>query len=77
MYKDGTTYDRNGNKMFDGKYKNDQRHGKWIHYYENGQINQISYYNNGKFDLAIELFNNMIFNEEFDDFLTLPAYEYI
>ena len=34
-------------------------------------------YNNGKFDLAIEVFNNMIFNGEFDDFLTLPAYQHI
>ena len=34
-------------------------------------------YNNGKFDLAVDLFNKMIFNEEFDDFLTLPAYEHI
>jgi len=34
-------------------------------------------FDNGKFDLAVTLFNSMIFNEEFDDFLTLPAYEHI
>jgi len=31
----------------------------------------------GKFDLALKLFKDMIFKEEFDEFLTLPAYQYI
>ena len=34
-------------------------------------------YSNGKFDLAVELFSNMITSSEFDEFLTLPAYKYI
>ena len=34
-------------------------------------------YNRGKFDLAINLFSNMIKKDEFDEFLTQPAYEYI
>ncbi|WP_341907904.1 malate synthase A [Fluviicola taffensis] len=34
-------------------------------------------YNQGKFELATELFKQLIFNEELDDFLTLKAYEYI
>ena len=34
-------------------------------------------YSNGKFDLAVELFSNMITSIEFDEFLTLPAYKYI
>ena len=31
----------------------------------------------GKFNLALKLFKDMIFKEEFDEFLTLPAYKYI
>jgi malate synthase len=34
-------------------------------------------YINGKFDLAIELFSEMIKKDDFDEFLTLPAYKYI
>ena len=34
-------------------------------------------YSSGNFDLAIELFTEMIFNDDFDDFLTLPAYQHI
>jgi malate synthase len=34
-------------------------------------------YNHGKFELATELFKQLIFSEELDDFLTLKAYEYI
>ena len=34
-------------------------------------------FNNGKFDLAIKLFSAMIKKDEFDEFLTLPAYEFI
>ena len=34
-------------------------------------------YSNGKFDLAVELFSNMITSNKFDEFLTLPAYKYI
>ena len=34
-------------------------------------------YNNGKFDLAANLFKDMILKDDFDDFLTLPAYKYI
>lgn len=30
-----------------------------------------------KFDLAIELFNTLVTNSEFEEFLTLPAYQYI
>lgn len=32
---------------------------------------------NTKFNLAIELFNSLITNDEFEEFLTLPAYQYI
>ena len=34
-------------------------------------------FDNGKFDLAIDLFRDMILKKEFDDFLTLPAYQHI
>tara|TARA_Y100001970_G_scaffold182100_1_gene221609 strand:- start:39 stop:1631 length:1593 start_codon:yes stop_codon:yes gene_type:complete len=34
-------------------------------------------FNNGKFDLAINLFTTMIKKDEFDEFLTLPAYNFI
>ena len=34
-------------------------------------------YNNGKFDLASSLFKEMILKDNFDEFLTLPAYKYI
>ncbi len=34
-------------------------------------------YESGKFDLAIKLFADMIKKENFDEFLTLPAYKYI
>ncbi|TDU39920.1 malate synthase [Gelidibacter sediminis] len=32
---------------------------------------------NTKFNLAIELFDKLVTNEEFEEFLTLPAYQYI
>jgi len=35
------------------------------------------FYMNGKFDLAIDLFSEMIKKDEFDEFLTLPAYKFI
>ena len=31
----------------------------------------------GKFDLALKLFKEMIFKADFDEFLTLPAYQHI
>ncbi len=34
-------------------------------------------FNNGKFELATGLFSTMIKKDEFDEFLTLPAYEFI
>ena len=34
-------------------------------------------YSNGKFDLATSMFTDMIKNDNFDEFLTLPAYKYI
>ena len=34
-------------------------------------------FNNGKFDLALDLFREMIYKKEFDEFLTLPAYQHI
>ena len=34
-------------------------------------------FNNGKFKLASEIFKSMIISENFDEFLTLPAYKYI
>ena len=34
-------------------------------------------FNNGKFDLATDLFLTMIKKDEFDEFLTLPAYDFI
>ena len=34
-------------------------------------------YNTGKFALAVDLFSNMIKKDEFDEFLTLPAYKFI
>ncbi|MDP7512848.1 MAG: malate synthase A, partial [Candidatus Marinimicrobia bacterium] len=32
---------------------------------------------NGKLELAADLFTNMVLNEEFDEFLTLPAYNHL
>lgn len=34
-------------------------------------------FNSGKFELAMQLFDTMIRDEEFADFLTLPAYQYV
>ena len=34
-------------------------------------------FNNGKFDMASKLFKEMILKDNFDEFLTLPAYKYI
>ena len=34
-------------------------------------------FNNGKLDLASTLFKDMIISDNFDEFLTLPAYNYI
>ena len=34
-------------------------------------------FKSGKFELAITLFTDMVQKNEFDDFLTLPAYQYI
>ena len=34
-------------------------------------------FTSGSFDTAAKLFNEMVRKEEFDDFLTLPAYEYL
>ena len=31
----------------------------------------------GKFDLAVDLFKEMIYKDTLDEFLTLPAYQYI
>ena len=33
--------------------------------------------NSGKFELAITLFTDMVQKDKFDEFLTLPAYQYI
>ena len=33
--------------------------------------------NNSKFELAIDLFNRLVVSEKFEEFLTLPAYQYI
>ena len=34
-------------------------------------------FNKGKFDMASKLFKEMILKDDFDEFLTLPAYKYI
>jgi len=34
-------------------------------------------YSHGKFDLAVSLFTDMVKKDEFDEFLTLPAYQHI
>ena len=34
-------------------------------------------FSKGKFDLAASLFKDMILKDNFDEFLTLPAYNYI
>ena len=34
-------------------------------------------FENGKFDLAIDLFQKLVLNEEFEEFLTLAAYRYL
>ena len=34
-------------------------------------------YDNGKFELAVQLFDELILNKEFVEFLTLPAYKHL
>lgn len=34
-------------------------------------------YANGKFELAIQLFDQLVLSEEFEEFLTIPAYQYL
>jgi len=34
-------------------------------------------FNNGRFELAIRLFDDLVLSEDFTEFLTLPAYQYI
>lgn len=34
-------------------------------------------YNNGKFEKAVELFDDLVMQDEFAEFLTLPAYEFL
>jgi len=34
-------------------------------------------FEDGKFNLAVEIFDNLVLTEEFEEFLTIPAYEYI
>ena len=34
-------------------------------------------YENGKYELATEIFNELVTNDNFEEFLTLPAYKYI
>ncbi len=31
----------------------------------------------GKFDLAVEIFDKLVLTEEFEEFLTIPAYKYV
>ena len=50
---------------------------------ENEEVENIKTYvgeqrfQNGKFGLAISLFNDMIFSKEFDEFLSIKAYPYL
>ena len=37
----------------------------------------VERFNNGRFDLALELFKEMVYSKDFDEFLTLPAYKHI
>jgi malate synthase len=34
-------------------------------------------FENGKFDMAIDIFDKLVLTEEFEEFLTIPAYKYI
>jgi len=34
-------------------------------------------FNKGRFDLALDLFKKMVYKQDFDEFLTLPAYQHI
>jgi malate synthase len=34
-------------------------------------------FENGRFDLAVEIFDKLVLSEEFEEFLTLPAYKYL
>ena len=34
-------------------------------------------YENGKFELAAQLFDELVTNKEFEEFLTIPAYKYL
>jgi malate synthase len=47
---------------------------------ELGKISQeigLEAYGNGRFDEAVELFDSLILNDEFVEFLTLPGYKYL
>ena len=37
----------------------------------------VERFKSGRFDLALELFKEMVYNKDFDEFLTLPAYKHI
>ena len=41
------TYFDNGNIASEGNYKMDQKEGKWVWYYKNGQIRQEGHFVNG------------------------------
>ncbi|TYP98118.1 malate synthase [Tenacibaculum adriaticum] len=51
--------------------------------YKSSEINKIknlvgeTAYKNGKFELAIQLFDDLVLSEGFTEFLTLPAYKYL
>ncbi|MDY0779996.1 malate synthase A [Tenacibaculum sp. IB213877] len=51
--------------------------------YRNSEINKIKTlvgeeaFKNGKFELAIQLFDDLVVSEDFTEFLTLPAYQYL
>ncbi len=41
-------YFTNGKLQWEGNYKNQLEDGKWVYYYENGNIKSIQYYTKGK-----------------------------
>tara|TARA_Y100001934_G_scaffold239637_1_gene293380 strand:+ start:78 stop:737 length:660 start_codon:yes stop_codon:yes gene_type:complete len=36
-----------GQKLWEGEYQNDKKHGKWIYYLPNGDIDRIEYFKDG------------------------------
>ena len=70
---------KNEAKLEDGRTLNPEMVLKW----QEEELEKIKNYigedrfNKGKFQLATELFDDLILNDQFEEFLTLKAYQFI